>query len=98
HWKAVQAVLERLDPTVQKVEVEHTHHIDHDTEALNQLRTLKALGVARDKLVEVFGEIGLDRFEKQLALEDKSTVVDAEFTEVKEEEALDPALAAALYK
>jgi hypothetical protein len=78
------AVVERIDPTVQKSEVSVTHTINHETEALDQLRALKALDVARDKLIELYGAFGLERLEKKLALPDQSNVVDAEFSEVRE--------------
>lgn len=76
------AVLERTDPTVQRHEVEVTHKIDHEQEALDQLRSLRALNVARDKLIELYGAFGLERLEKKLAIENKGNVVDAEFSEV----------------
>jgi hypothetical protein len=67
--KAAQARLDRAYPltTHQHVTVEH---IDHDAEAVAQLRVLKGLGVAHEKLIEVFGTNGLTRFERLLALED----------------------------
>jgi phage terminase small subunit len=76
------AVLERVDPTIQKHEVEVTHKIDHEQEALDQLRSLRALNVAREKLIELYGAFGLERLEKKLAIENKGSVVDAEFSEV----------------
>ena len=51
---------------------------------LNELRALIALGVARDKLEEMFGYTGLLALERQLAEGDKGDVVDAEFTEIVE--------------
>jgi Terminase small subunit len=81
--KAALAVAGRIDPEITRIEGHVTHEIiDHETEALNQLRALKALGVAREKLIEVYGGFGLDRLEKKLALEEKSKPIDAEFTEV----------------
>jgi hypothetical protein len=76
------AVIERADPTIQKQEIQVTHTINHEAEAIDQLRTLKALNVARDKLIEVFGCFGLERLEKKLAIENKSDVIDADFAEV----------------
>lgn len=76
------SVLERVDPTIQKHEVEVTHKIDHEAEALDQLRSLRALNVAREKLIELYGAFGLERLEKKLAIENKGNVVDAEFSEV----------------
>ena len=79
--KAADMILARSDPSVTRVEgkVEHTHHLDHDAEALNQLRSLKALGVARDKLIEVFGDFGLQRLEAKL----EPKPLDVEFSEVE---------------
>jgi phage terminase small subunit len=76
------SVLERVDPTIQKHEVEVTHKIDHEAEALDQLRSLRALNVAREKLIELYGTFGLERLEKKLAIENQGNVVDAEFSEV----------------
>jgi phage terminase small subunit len=45
-------------------------HIDHDKEAVAQLRALKSLDVSRAKLEEVFGINGLTRYERLLAIED----------------------------
>lgn len=76
------AILERVDPTVQRQEIEVTHTINHEQEAIEQLRTLKALNVAHEKLIEIFGSFGLERLEKKLQLEHKSDVIDVEFAEV----------------
>lgn len=92
--KASMAVIERHDPVAQRIEgkIEHTHVIDHEAEALNQLRTLRALNVAHEKLVEVFGAFGLERLEARLALQDQSAapIVDAEFVEIASEAERDP--------
>ena len=73
-------VFERIAPVKQQIDVTHTHEIvDHDAEALKHLRALKALGVARDKLAEVFGGFGLDRLEARVALEDKSQAIEADY-------------------
>ena len=78
--KASLAILERTDSVTQKIDVRHTHVVDHENEAINQLRSLKALGVAREKLVEVFGQFGLERLEAKLEPE----AIDAEYTEVED--------------
>jgi phage terminase small subunit len=92
--KASMAVIERHDPVTQRIEgkIEHMHTIDHEAEALNQLRTLRALNVTREKLIEVFGEFGLQRLEATLSLEDRSApqVVDAEYVEITPEPESDP--------
>jgi len=83
--RAIAMVLERTDAPVTKHsvtgEITHKHVIDHEEEALNQLRSLKALGVAREKLAEVFGQFGLERLEAKLEPEP----IDAEFSEVTPE-------------
>lgn len=79
------AVLERISPTVQRSDINVRHEIvDHDGEAIAQLRMLKALNVTREKLQDVFGFSGLSRYEKLLALEDARTAppIDAEFTDI----------------
>jgi hypothetical protein len=93
HYKAVSAILARIDPEVQhtSAEISVTHKLDHDAEAVNQLQALKALGVAREKLIEVFGDFGLERIERLAALENKAAIVDAEFTVVSsDDEGLGP--------
>jgi hypothetical protein len=40
--------------------------IDHTRQALDELRTLRRLGVAREKLVELYGADGLFHLEQQL--------------------------------
>lgn len=79
--RAAAMVLERTDAPVQRVEgkITHTHVLDHEAEALNQLRSLKALGVARDKLIEVFGQFGLERLEAKLEPEP----IEVEYQEVE---------------
>jgi hypothetical protein len=55
------------------VETHHTitvEHVDHDQEAVGQLRMLKSEGVAREQLEIYFGKNGLTRYERLLALED----------------------------
>jgi phage terminase small subunit len=79
--KAVNVILERIDPVATKIDVSHTHVIDHTKTALEHLKRLRDLGVSRDVLVREFGEIGLARWENLLAQEAKP-MVDAEFTEI----------------
>lgn len=84
--RAAAMVLERTDAPVQKIEgnITHTHVLDHEAEALNQLRSLMALGVAREKLIEVFGQFGLERLEAKLEPEP----IDAEYREVDPDDEL----------
>jgi hypothetical protein len=89
--KAAQVVLERIEPTLQRVDVNVKHEIiDRDGEAVAYLRKLKALGVGRDKLEEELGYSALPRYEKLLELEDAkraaATVIDADYTVVEEQQ------------
>jgi len=76
--------INRLDPEVQQINAHVTHEVvDHRKDSLEQLRTLKALNVPREKLEALFGYSGLPMLEKQLAEEDKTKPIDAEFTEIE---------------
>ena len=81
--KVALNLLERYQPSVQRVDAHVTHEIvDHRQEALTQLRTLKALGVARAKLEEFFGYTGLPALEAQLEQQDIKQPINAEFIEI----------------
>lgn len=75
HHKAVQATLSRLG-LAEKVGVDvnigGSVTVNHTDAALNDLRVLKTLGVARAKLEEIFGFSGLDRYERMLAEVDRA--------------------------
>ena len=60
-FKAVNVILERLDPTVTEMDAHVTHEVvDHRRDALNELlRVDSARGRAREKLEELFGYTGL---------------------------------------
>lgn len=45
--------------------------VNHTDAAVNDLRVLVGLGVAREKLVELFGFSGLERYEKMLAEQER---------------------------
>jgi hypothetical protein len=93
--KVALNLIERTSPTVTQHNVTIEHKVDHDAEAVAQLRMLKSLGVARERLEEVFGFSGLSRYENLLAIEDaknKPAIVDAEYTVVDAD--LDAAIAA----
>lgn len=69
HSKAVFTTLARLGlGEKSEVAINHTGEItvNHTDQALTDLRTLIGLGVAREKLVEIFGFSGLSRYEKML--------------------------------
>jgi phage terminase small subunit len=84
--KAASGYLERITPTVQKVEVTHEVVVDHKRDALEHLKHLKSIGATREMLEREFGYSGLGYYEDLLAKEEaaKLPVVDAEFTEVDE--------------
>jgi len=70
HARAVLAGVDRLDPVESRQVIEVSHrHVDHDVEALEELRALRQLGTAREKLVELFGQNGLDRLERLEAVD-----------------------------
>jgi hypothetical protein len=83
--KAAQTILERIEPTMQRVDVTVKHEVvDRDAEAVAYLRKLKALGVSRDKLEEELGYSDLPRYERLLELEDAKNamaplVIDADY-------------------
>lgn len=97
--KAAMAVINKIDPDITRVqgEVHHTHEVvDHTAEGIVQLRTLQSLGVAEEKLVELFGVNGLERFRRLMATEDTAkaakdrNIVEAEYTEIAPEPERDP--------
>lgn len=70
HAKAVSSTLARLGITERTgVDVNVTGEITHNhtDAALSDLRTLLALAVPEEKLVEIFGFSGLSRYRKMLA-------------------------------
>jgi len=80
HARAIDMVLARTDPevSIHDVKVSHTV-VDLDEEGLEELRALRQLGTAREKLVELFGPNGLDRLEALEARRaDKAKVIDGE--------------------
>jgi hypothetical protein len=85
HARGIGMVLDRVHPMETRHVVDVVHHVDHDAEAIAQLRMLKSLEVSREKLIEVFGFTGLPRYERMLALEDgRKQIVEATATEIKE--------------
>jgi hypothetical protein len=73
HAKTVSSTLARLGITERTgvdVNVSGELTVNHTDSALNDLRALLGLGVAREKLIEIFGFSGLDRYEKMLAESD----------------------------
>lgn len=70
HSKAVFTTLARLglgEKSTVDVNVGGELTVNHTDQALNDLRVLIGLGVAEEKLVEIFGFSGLSRYRKMLA-------------------------------
>jgi hypothetical protein len=83
--KAAETILERIEPTRQKIDVSVKHEIvDRDKEMVAYLRKLRALGVSRDKLEDELGYSDLPRYERLLELEDAAKdvapVIEGEFS------------------
>jgi hypothetical protein len=87
HGRALGMLLDRVFPAESRHTVEVTHKvIDPDQEALEELRALRQLGTARDKLLELFGHNGLDRLEMLEAADNarrarEAKVIDAQIVE-----------------
>ncbi len=89
HARGISMVLDRVHGVEQRHVVDVHHHVDHDAEAVAQLRMLKGLGVAQDKLIETFGFTGLPRYERLLALEDAKKaprVIEGTAVEIKKDQ------------
>lgn len=72
HAKMLNSVLDRVGPSARtgldvNMNVSGEVTVNHTDAALQDLRTLLALGVPREKLVETFGASGLLRYERMLA-------------------------------
>jgi phage terminase small subunit len=64
HARGIAMVLARTDPEIERHDFNVMHKIlNPDEEALEELRALRQLGTAREKLVELFGGNGLARLE-----------------------------------
>jgi hypothetical protein len=88
--KAASVVLERIEPTMQRLDVNVRHEvIDRNAEAVAYLRKLKALGVPRDKLEQELGYSDLPRYERLLALEDakQAATIETDYTVIEPEQA-----------
>jgi hypothetical protein len=73
HVKLVNSLLSRLgygERAAVDVNVTGEIAVDHTTAAVEDLRRLKALGLPRERLLQVFGFSGLDRYERMLAERD----------------------------
>jgi hypothetical protein len=88
HAKFVDLVLRRTDPEESKQVVEVTHRtINRDEEELEELHALRQLDTPHAKLIELFGQNGLDRLERLEAADrvrraNEAKLIDAEVVEV----------------
>jgi hypothetical protein len=65
HARFVAMILDRSDPVESKQLIEVTHRtLNPDQEALEELRALRQLGTPHAKLIELFGQNGLDRIQR----------------------------------
>jgi phage terminase small subunit len=91
HVKMIISLLSRLgygEKTAVDVNVSGEVMMSHTDAAVEDLRRLKALGVPREKLLEIFGFSGLDRYQKMLdqrpkLIETKAESVDVQGTEAE---------------
>jgi hypothetical protein len=70
HVPLIISLLSKLgygERTAVDVNVSGEVQVNHTEAAVDDLRRLKALGVPREKLIEVFGYSGLDRYEAMLS-------------------------------
>jgi phage terminase small subunit len=87
HARGIAMVLARTDPEIERHDFNVMHKIlDPDEEALEELRALRQLGTAREKLLELFGGNGLLRLE---ALEAADVARKATAAKVVEGEVVD---------
>ena len=93
HARAVDMIMRRVDPEVNKYTVDVTHRVDDpDREALEEIRALRKLGTARDKLLELYGPNGLDRLEALEAADTARRAAQAKIVEgrvIEHQEATD---------
>jgi hypothetical protein len=65
HARGIAMTLARTDPEIERHDFNVTHTVlDPDAEALEELRALRQLGTAHEKLLELFGGNGLARLEQ----------------------------------
>jgi hypothetical protein len=90
HARALDMVLSRADPAISKHSLDVTHRVeDPDRAALEELRALRQLGTAREKLLDIYGPNGLDRLEALEAVENAqrataAKIIDGQAVEYRE--------------
>ncbi len=89
HARTVQATLSRLGLAEKvgiDVNVSGEVTVNHSDQAVADLKVLVGLGVARERLVEIFGFSGLSRYEKMLAEQERRALplmIEGEATRVE---------------
>jgi hypothetical protein len=82
HARGIAMTLARTDPEIERHDVNVTHTVlDPDAEALEELRALRQLGTAREKLLELFGGNGLLRLEALEAADNQRQAASAKVVE-----------------
>jgi len=82
HVRAISMVLDRTDPVVTHHDLNVMHRrVDPVREELEELAALRALGTAREKLLELYGGNGLARLERLEAAELEQRAVKAKLIE-----------------
>jgi hypothetical protein len=91
HARGIAMVLARTDPEIERHDFNVVHKmLDPDAEALEELRALRQLGTARDKLIELFGGNGLLRLEALEAADTERRAASAKVIEGQVMEARGP--------
>jgi hypothetical protein len=83
HARAIDMVLSRVAPIETRHVVDVRHHRTLDEEAIEALKTLRAMNAPKEQLISFFGEAGLRRYEGLLADKAKP-VIEGTAVEVKE--------------
>jgi hypothetical protein len=81
--KAAGMILDRTDPSEQKIAVTHENKTDPLKTTLEYVAHLKSLGTPRDILIKEFGKGGLEYYESLIAA--SALTIDVDFTEVDPE-------------
>jgi hypothetical protein len=82
HARGIAMILDRVAPIETRHVVDVRHHRTLDEEAIEALKTLRAMNAPKEQLVAFFGEAGLRRYEGLLADKAKP-VIEGEEVEIK---------------
>jgi hypothetical protein len=82
HARGIAMTLARTDPEIERHDFNVVHKmLDPDAEALEELRALRQLGTAHEKLLELFGGNGLARLEQLEAADTERRAATAKVVE-----------------